>query len=73
MYAVYGNGKPAILKRSAIWNKYKYDSLKDAIAYAHSWLSPVFSPGKANLKKLAIGKSYDYDGCGDTIEIRKEK
>lgn len=67
MYAVYENGKPAILPDSDVWNKYQFDTFDEAREYAINWLGMYGSPDLP----LELNKPYDY-GYGVVIEIRRE-
>lgn len=75
-YAVYDNEMPANSKIHTIlkdpcWETHVFDTYLEAVQYADKWLGQ-YSPGtQILLEKLNYGEKYDYDGYGDTIEIRK--
>jgi hypothetical protein len=71
MYTVYDNGKPANRAsyqslRDPWWDNASFPTFQAAVAYARCWLG--------EWDTLPIdwnGSVYDYDGYGDTIEIRR--
>jgi hypothetical protein len=84
-YQVFNNGKPADttgfpqLKGDG-WMRSKFDTLEEARDYADDWVGfSLFSPDLAHVaglivldkQRLKVGESYDYNGYGDTIEIRE--
>jgi hypothetical protein len=74
MWSVYENGKPAKYLLSYIWNTYQYETLEEAVEYLRDWSGPYLKDifPETIIKLCATGKPYDYNGYGDTFEIRYE-
>jgi hypothetical protein len=71
MYAVYERGIPARFPEMEVdpsWDNHQFPTFLEAITYAKQWLGEWDT-----IPEEWDGKSYDYDGYGDTIEIRKEE
>jgi len=66
-FIVYDSGKYA-RQSSGGWDRCHYDSMYEAICYARHWLGDVSS-----IPDDWDGKSINYSGYGDTIEIRHEE
>lgn len=65
-FTVLENGKPAIIPNSSVWNKCFYTEFGTALAYTIKWLNDYATSLPENWQ----GEPIDYNGCGDTIEIR---
>jgi len=48
------------------WKNNKFNTFEEAIEYANKWL------GEYSGVELKLNTPIDYDGYGDTIEIREE-
>jgi len=69
MYTVYDTGKKAVLTdRKLGWNACSYAYFEVALEYAKKWLGCYSCCIPDNWD----GTSIDYNGYGNTIEIRKE-
>jgi hypothetical protein len=68
IYAVYDCERPAAADPSSVWGFYQWSTFEEAREYAVAWLGQWAEVIPNNWD----GKSVDYSGCGDTIEIRCE-
>jgi len=69
MFAVYENGKPCIdvgLSVHKDWSNNEFETLEEAREYAKDWLGSNYGG-----VVLDVGEVHDYNGQGDTIEIRE--
>lgn len=71
-YAVFDNNKPASkigfpLLLSDCWNSNEFETFAEALVYAKNWVDGF---GDTLPPDFAPDTKYDYDGHGDTIEIR---
>lgn len=74
-FKVYDNGKPAKYPECKVnkkWSNNSFDTFQEALQYAHHWLGD-FSPCDVSDSPIQLNEPYDYDGCGDTIEIKYEE
>lgn len=73
-YQVLDNGKPAdhssYPRIHPSWNCSKFDSYDEALAYVSRWLGNIDIEAVRNFP-LELNKPYDFNGHGDTIEIRE--
>lgn len=71
MFAVYDNCKPASVMgfpqlNGKGWDNHTFATLKEAQEYVSEWLGDYDTTGG----NLPADMPYDYNGYGDTIEIR---
>lgn len=70
MFTVYDNGRLARYPEvnvGASWDNCSFPTFEAAVSYAKQWLGQWDT-----LPPNWDGSSYNYDGYGDTIEIREE-
>lgn len=70
MYIVYDNGRLARSPECNVdpsWDNCSFSTLEEAVVYARHWLGEGDT-----LPEQWDGSSYDYNGYGDTLEIKED-
>lgn len=68
MFTVYDSGSPAEMNG---WFDPYFNTIEDAQAFAMRWLGEYYD--QRTMGNFIVDQPYDYNGLGDTIEIRQEK